>query len=76
MSVLDFGEWNGVVRTVAGFDYERALVIATWPLVEVMHAYLNHARMRAHADYRQAVMVFATRRNPKASPPKFPAILE
>jgi len=48
-----------LVREVAEHDFDKALVVATWPLVEVLHAY--HAKMKREAldGHRAATLVWA-----------------
>lgn len=67
------------MRAVARYDHDRALAVCTWPLVEVLHAYLDYARRSALQQYRHAVSVWivnAPWRKKKIDPPALPDILK
>ena len=71
-SALDYGEWNGVVREVARFDFDEAERIAGWPVVEVLHAYLDILREHALAQYQTDMVIWAIQLGYSKNPIKRP----
>lgn len=66
------------MREVAGYDFDRCLTVATWPLVELLHAYYKRVKDNAHRGYMHRVLVWASQwadlKDKKA--PDVPAILK
>jgi hypothetical protein len=67
------------VREIAGYDYRRALVVARWPIEEMLIAYLEVQKKMARENYWQASLLFQVRHvmgNPNREPaPAMPSIL-
>jgi hypothetical protein len=67
------------VRTLASFDYDRLPAIGVWPVNEVLLAFQEHVKRRAHADYQHKVAIWAMTlqfRKQKNRPPMRPSILD
>jgi hypothetical protein len=77
---LSLGEWSAVVREVADYDLDRAERIArTWPVDDVLHAYLDRLRRTAVEEHRNALVVWASlapHLKKRTPPPATPAILK
>src|SRR5690606_324129 len=56
---LTYGEWNHVIRVVAGHDYERAHAVSNWPIREGLLAYVHLLRKDAIAHHRHEELVWA-----------------
>ncbi len=66
------------MRELAGFDPDRARVVARWPLRDALLAYLHLLQHRALADHQRAYTDYLLRaavtKNP-GKPPGVPSII-
>jgi hypothetical protein len=69
----DYGDWNLVVRTLAGFDVDRYATVARWPIREGLISYLERRRGEAAREYELLAMMHHVR--PFKEKPKVPKIL-
>lgn len=63
------------MREVARNDYDKALTVERWPLVEVLHAYMDLLKSDAEVYYRTSLLMWAAR-GTTSKPPKPPSILD
>lgn len=62
---------------MAGYDYDRAAVVARWPLREMLIAYVALAREQAEESYRHTQLLYQVRNSlgGKEEPPPVPPLL-
>jgi hypothetical protein len=67
------------VREVAGYDYRRCLVVARWPIEEMLIAYLEVQKNMARENHWHAQLLYSVRHvmgnKEKEPPPAMPSIL-
>lgn len=66
------------MRAVSRGDYDIALRVVNWPLIEVLHAFMEIMRHDAVESYRHSLTLWALapRSKKKLPPPKRPGILD
>lgn len=75
--MIDFGDWNVMVRELAGYDPDECKRIIKWPLREALLCFVNRMKKQALEQYRNDLLAWAPR-SPymkKGEPPKVPKIL-
>jgi hypothetical protein len=67
------------VRLVAGFDYERTLEVARWPIREGLISYVERVKELTEANFRHASLLYQVRTafgGSKEKPPALPPLLK
>ena len=75
---LQLDGWDTIARTVARYDFNALQRVVTWPIREVLVAYVEHLHQRAAHAYEQDISnftVIAVNSSKKLDPPEMPELL-